>query len=79
VTTGGGFMVLAPTLLSVFSGALTWAGAVPLLVASVVGVLWPENIALKSASQIAAKDVTSLVEVFLNKDTAAVPAPKPAV
>ena len=64
VTTGHGIMILAPTLLSVMSGATTWTTAAPLLVAGAVGLVWPENTALRTASQSTAADVASMVSAY---------------
>ena len=60
-------MVLAPTLLSVLSGAMSWPVALPLMVAGVVGLVWPENTALKSASQAAASDMAGMAAAYMNK------------
>ncbi len=60
VTTGHGFMVLAPTLLAVLSGTMSWTVAFPLLVASAIGLAWPENAALKDAAQTAAADLEKI-------------------
>lgn len=57
VTTGHAFMVLAPTLLAVLSGTMSWQLAFPLVVAGAVGLVWPENTALKDAAQTAAADL----------------------
>lgn len=43
ITTGGGFAALFSTISAVLTGQMHWPEAVPLLVAGVVGVLWPEN------------------------------------
>ncbi len=64
VTTGHGVMILGPTLLAVSSGTMTWSTAVPFLAAGVVGLLWPENTALKSAAQSAATDVEDLIAAY---------------
>lgn len=64
VTTGHGMMVLAPTLLSVLSGSTTWSAAAPLLVAGAVGLAWPENTGLRSASQAAAADVANMISAY---------------
>jgi hypothetical protein len=64
VTTGHGAMILGPTLLAASSGTMSWPTAVPFLVAGVVGLLWPENTALKSAAQTAAQDVEALIAAY---------------
>jgi hypothetical protein len=64
VTTGHGAMILGPTVLAASSGTMTWPTAVPFLVAGVVGLLWPENTALKSAAQTAATDVENLITAY---------------
>jgi len=60
VTTGHGFMLLAPTLLAVFAGTMSWDVAFPLLVAGAVGLAWPENGPLKDAAQAVAADLEKL-------------------
>jgi len=67
VTTGHGVMVLSGTLLSVLSGGMTWAGAAPLLLAGVIGLVWPENTALQTAGQAVATDVVGVVTAYNNK------------
>jgi hypothetical protein len=79
VTTGHGFMILAGTLLSVMSGAITWAGAAPLLAAGVVGLVWPENSGLQTAAQTTATDIAGLVNAYTNKGAAAAAGAKPPV
>jgi hypothetical protein len=64
VTTGHGFMILAPTLMALASGTMNWETAVPLLLAGVVGLLWPENAPLKAAVQAAATDLETIVEAY---------------
>ncbi len=64
VTTGHGAMILGPTLLAASSGTMSWPTAVPLLAAGVIGLLWPENTALKSAAQTAATDVEALIAAY---------------
>ncbi len=74
VTTGHGFMILGGTLLSVLSGAMSWAAAAPLLVAAVIGLLWPENTALSTAARTAATDVEALLAAFAHPPAAPPPA-----
>jgi hypothetical protein len=64
VTTGHGAMIIGPTLMAVSSGTMDWPTAVPFLAAGVVGLLWPENTALKSAAQTAATDVETLITAY---------------
>lgn len=64
VTTGHGVMILGPTLLAAASGTMSWPTAVPLLAAGVIGLLWPENTALKSAAQTAATDIEALIAAY---------------
>jgi hypothetical protein len=68
VTTGHGVMVLSGTLLSVLSGAMSWTGAAPLLVAGVIGVVWPENAAPQAAGQTAATDPAGPATAYNAKD-----------
>src|SRR5882762_5555618 len=67
VTTGHGFMIIAPTLLGVLSGSVSWPVAAPLLVAGAIGLVWPENTALQSASQAAAADVVKMLDAYKNR------------
>ena len=78
VTTGHGVMILAGTLLSVFSGVTTLAGAAPLLIAAAIGLVWPENLALQTAGQAAAADVASIVSAYNNKGSVPSAGSKPA-
>lgn len=64
VTTGHGAMILGPTLLAALAGTMSWPTAVPLLAAGVIGLLWPENKAMKSAAQTAAADIETLVQAY---------------
>lgn len=64
VTTGHGCMILAPTLLAVADGTMTWQTAIPLLVAGVIGLAWPENAPLKAAAQKAAVDVEGMIAAY---------------
>ena len=64
ITTGHGFMILGGTLLSVFTGATSWSVAIPLLVAGVVGLLWPENTALSAAARATATDLEALLAAY---------------
>jgi hypothetical protein len=79
VTTAHGAMILGPTLLAIASGSMTWPTALPLLVAGVIGLLWPENIGLKTAAQNAATDLETLIAAYRTGLTqgaaAATPAP----
>lgn len=63
-TTGHGVMILLPTILAMVTGELSMAAGVPLLVAAVVGLLWPENTALKGAVQTVAADVETVVSAY---------------
>jgi hypothetical protein len=64
VTTGHGAMILGPTLMAVSSGTMDWPTAVPFLAAGVIGLMWPENTALKTAAQTAATDVEALIAAY---------------
>ena len=67
VTTGHGFMIIAGTLFSVFTGSVTWTSAAPLLVAAVVGLVWPENTALQTAARATVTDVENVVAAYNNE------------
>ncbi len=64
VTTGHGAMILGPTLLAAAGGQMSWAQATPLLIAGVIGLMWPENTALKTAAQNMTTDVEALVAAY---------------
>ena len=64
VTTGHGMMILAPTLLALVGGQMTLQTAIPLLVAGVVGLLWPENVAAKTAAGAVATDIEALIAAY---------------
>lgn len=71
-------MVLASTVLAVLSGTMTWQTAMPLLAAGVVGLVWPENTALKSAAQTVAADLEAAYERYRTEVVAAASnAPQP--
>lgn len=65
VTTGHGAMVLAPTLLAVAGGQMTWQQATPLLAVGAVGLLWPENVAAQTAAKDVATDAVALGNAFM--------------
>jgi hypothetical protein len=71
VTTGHGFMVLVPTLLAALSGTMSWTVALPLLIAGVVGLVWPENAGLKEAAQTAAADLEKIYAQYQSNVVAA--------
>ena len=71
VTTGTGFMLLAPTLLAALSGTMSWSAAFPLLVAAAVGLVWPENTGLKDAAQTAAADLEKVYAKYQSNVVAA--------
>jgi hypothetical protein len=64
ITTGQGVMILAPTVMAVMSGSMTWETALPLLVAGVTGLIWPESTTASVASQAAAKDIQALIVAY---------------
>jgi hypothetical protein len=64
VTTGHGVMIIGGTLLSVLTGAVSWAGAAPLLAAGFVGLIWPENTALQTAAQQVATDAEGAMTAY---------------
>ena len=54
-------MVLASTTMAALSGTMSWATAAPLLVAGAVGLVWPENTALRDATQATASDMANVL------------------
>jgi hypothetical protein len=67
VTTGHGVMILASTFLAALSGSVPWTIAGPMLMAGVIGVLWPENVPLREASQATAADIATMIKAFGDK------------
>jgi hypothetical protein len=63
-TTGHGVMIVVPTLLAVASGSISLGAAVPLLLAGVIGLLWPENAAAQSTGKAVAMDVEALIAAY---------------
>ncbi len=94
ITTGHGAMILVPTLLAVASEAMTWETAAPLLVAGVIGLIWPERrpgapaIGQEPPQQAAAPDklsqppgvetVVAAYRLGIDHATSHAPAPAPA-
>jgi hypothetical protein len=84
VTTGHGFMIIAATLFSALAGIMSWTIAAPLLVAGVIGLFWPENLALQSSAQVAVDDVEKIVAAYASAPSStnvviAVPAPHTSI
>ncbi len=73
VTTGQGVMVLVPAVLAAMTGTVSWETAFPLLVAGVVGLIWPENTAMKTAAREAAEDVGSMMKAYRGTGSVSVP------
>ena len=63
-TTGTGVAVLLATMGSVAAGSLSWDHALPLLVAAIVGLIWPENSALQAAAGSTAASLESLITAY---------------
>ena len=59
ITTGAGFSGLMGVAAAVASGTMTWQHAVPLAVAALVSIAWPENSALAPAAEKLAADVAA--------------------
>ncbi|MGE0224207.1 MAG: hypothetical protein AB7F35_07340 [Acetobacteraceae bacterium] len=81
VTTGHGAMIIGPTLVAVASGTMPWDVAVPLLLAGLVGLLWPEGSrALWSASAepLGVEAIISAYRLGMEHAAASAPPPKPA-
>lgn len=64
VTTGHGVMVLVPTVLAALTGTMGWNIALPLLAAGVVGLAWPENMAMQASARTVAEDVGRLMAAY---------------
>ncbi len=67
-TTGAGFATTLAGFGAMVSGALSWQQAVPLLVAGVSGVIWPENTKLQAATRQAAADICTGVAALQTSD-----------
>ena len=57
-------MILAPTLFAALAGSMNWETAAPLLAAGVVGLVWPENTALKAAAKTTVSDMAAMMTAF---------------
>ncbi len=66
VTTGAGFMLLAPTVLALLAHQITPEQAFPALAAGIVGLIWPENKALASAVENGAVQAIGATPVALS-------------
>ena len=63
-TTGAGFATILATVGGFVTGSVGWQQALPLVVAGVAGLIWPENSPLQSATSKAAQDVETLVAAY---------------
>ena len=66
-------MILVPTFLAALTGTMSWEMALPLLFAGVVGLIWPENAAMKTAARETAQDVEIMVEAYRGTGGVSVP------
>jgi hypothetical protein len=57
-------MILAPTLMAAMSGTMTWDTAIPLLIAGVTGLIWPESTVAATATQSVGRDVEALIAAY---------------
>jgi hypothetical protein len=73
-TTGAGFATVLAGAGALATGTASWQQAVPLVIAGVAGLIWPENTGLQSAAKQSALDIESLVAAY----QAAKAAPPPA-
>ena len=60
VTTGHGVMVLVPTVLALISGTMSWSTGAPLLLAGVIGLIWPETTRQQAPSQAAVSNAEEI-------------------
>ena len=65
VTTGIGVLVATPAVLAVISHQMTIEQAMPLLVAAVIGVIYPENKTLAASAQTVTADAEVLIPQLL--------------
>ncbi len=63
-TTGGGIAALLGTASALAAGQLSLHQAIPVLVAGVVGLIWPENSGSKAAAETAATSIETLVTAY---------------
>ena len=83
-TTGAGIAGILGTLSAVAAGQLTLQHAAPLLVAGVVGLVWPENKAVQQQASTFTQDLIGLVPLIAaaiehGKTTAMPPEPATSV
>jgi hypothetical protein len=62
VTTGHGFMMLAGAGVALLAGTISWQAALPVMIAGLVGLIWPEDAALQTGARQAATDIIAAVE-----------------
>jgi len=63
VTTGQGAMILGPSLLALLSGTMSWDVALPLIVAGLLGLIWPES-ARGELGKIATAEVDAVIAAY---------------
>lgn len=57
VTTGIGALVGTPAVIAALTGQVTWLQAAPALIGAAIGLIWPENAKLQSASATLVTDM----------------------
>ena len=65
ITTGIGALVGTPAVLGLLTHQLTPEQAIPLIAGSIVGLIWPENKQLASATTATATDVEAMIPLLL--------------
>ena len=65
ITTGIGALIGTPTVIALLTHQITPQQAIPPLVASVMGLLWPENKPLAQSAQTVAADMETLIPQLL--------------
>lgn len=83
VTTGVGALVGTPAVIGLLTHQLTPEQAIPLIIGSIVGLIWPENKALASSATATATDMETMLPMLLTaygtglKHASSIPAPAP--
>lgn len=75
VTTGHGFAVVAGTVTSVLTGAVSWPMAIPALIGGGILMLWPEQTGVANQAQTAAALTEKVAQAIVSLGLPPAPAP----
>lgn len=73
-TTGAGFATVLAGAGSLATGTIGWQQALPLLMAGIAGLIWPENSALQAAAKQTAADAEAVIAAYQTGVKRAAPA-----